>query len=248
MEDRGNVVVTGGSGGIGEAIVRGAAARGFGVCFTYLSGETSAMKLASELSAAGRRVIAVRCDVTAEDSVDALFEETERRLGPAGALVNNAGITGPIGLFQNVSSETLRKVVDVNLVGTMLCARRAIQSWQRMGMRGSIVNISSIAASLGAPREYVHYAAAKAAVEAFTIGLGKELGAEDIRVNAVCPGTILTDIHAKAGEPGRAQRVALSVPMRRPGEPKEIADAVLWLLSPEASYITGSVLRVAGGL
>jgi NAD(P)-dependent dehydrogenase (short-subunit alcohol dehydrogenase family) len=215
MSDRDNIIVTGGSGGIGEAIVHGDVARGVGVSFTYLNDQKSALELVSELSAAGHRVIAVPCNVTDESSVEALFKTAELELGPIASLVNNAGVTGPIGRFQDASFHTLRNVVDVNLIGTMLCALHAIKSWRRTGAKGAIVNVSSIAARLGAPGEYVHYAAAKAGVEAFTVGLGKELGAEGIRVNAVCPGTILTNIHVKAGEPQRAQRVAQSVPMKR---------------------------------
>lgn len=166
--------------------------------------------------------------------------------------MNNAGVTGPIGSFRDLDYAVLRRVLDVNVVGTMLCAQEAIRRWERRGIasvpKGAIVNISSIAATLGAPNEYIHYAASKGAVESFTIGLAKELAPSGIRVNAVSPGTVFTDIHASAGEPNRPARVVSRVPMGRIGEPDEIANAVLWLLSEEASYVTGSNLRVSGGL
>jgi NAD(P)-dependent dehydrogenase (short-subunit alcohol dehydrogenase family) len=163
-------------------------------------------------------------------------------------VVNNAGITGPIGPFKDLSHADLRRTMDTNLIGTMLVAQQAIRRWEAAGTRGRIVNISSIASTLGAPNEYVHYAATKAGVEAFTIGLGKEVAPKGIRVNAIAPGTTYTDIHASAGQPDRPARVVSRVPMARIADPKEIAAAALWLLSPGASYVTATVLRVAGGL
>ncbi len=169
-------------------------------------------------------------------------------LGPPTAVVNNAGITGRIGNFATLPLEVLRRTIDVNLLGTMLVAQEAVRRWQAAGIAGRLVNISSIAATLGAPGEYVHYAATKAAVDALTVGLGKEVASSGIRVNAVAPGTAFTDIHAAGGDPDRPARVASRVPMGRIAQPQEIAHAVLWLLSDEASYLTATVVRVSGGV
>ncbi len=248
MEERHVLLVTGGGRGIGEAIVRAAAIRGYAVCFSYLSDEAAATGLTNELSADGADVIALRADTADGNDVAALFERAEAALGPVTALVANAGITGRIGPFPSLDKQILRRVVDVNLVGPMLCAQEALRRWDARGTKGSIVNISSIAASLGAAGEYVHYAATKAAVEAFTVGLAKEVAGSGTRVNAVAPGTVNTGIHAAGGYPDRPLRVAARIPMGRVGEPDEIARAVLWLLGPEASYVTGAVLRVSGGL
>jgi NAD(P)-dependent dehydrogenase (short-subunit alcohol dehydrogenase family) len=225
--------------------VEGAAARGCRVVFSYRENKAAADALAERL---GERVRAVAGDVADERFAGRFFDTAEKLFGPATALVNNAGITGGIGPFAQASAERLRRTVDVNLMGTMWMAREAVRRWQDSAIAGRMVNISSVAARLGAPGEYVHYAAAKAAVEALTIGLGKEVAASGIRVNAVAPGTVHTDIHAASGEPGRPARVVSRVPMARIAEPREIADAVLWLLSPEASYVTATVLSVAGGL
>lgn len=248
MTDKGVLVVTGGGRGIGAAIVRKAASRGWAVCFSYASDEAAAGRLAEEAVGAGHRVMAVRGDVGDPEGTTRLFEEAERGLGPVTALVNNAGITGLIGPFRSLELATMRRVLDVNVLGTMLCAQEAVRRWDARGAAGAIVNVSSIAATLGAPNEYVHYAATKGAVESFTIGLAKELAPAGIRVNAVSPGTVHTGIHASAGEPDRPARVVSRVPMGRIGEPEEIANAVVWLLSEEASYVTGAVLRVSGGL
>ncbi|MBK5960389.1 oxidoreductase [Rhodoplanes elegans] len=242
------MILTGGTGGIGQAIARRAAADGWAIGFSYASDDAAAATLVAELEAAGARAIGIRGDIADEAQVETLFDAVEAALGPPTALVNNAGITGPIGTFLAATPAVMRRVVDVNLIGTMLCTQRAVRDWTTRSTAGAVVNISSIAAVLGAPNEYVPYAAAKAGVETFTIGLGKELGPTGIRINAVCPGTIQTGIHAKAGEPGRPARVVARVPMGRIGEPDEIATAVLWLLSDEASYVTGTVLKVAGGL
>jgi NAD(P)-dependent dehydrogenase (short-subunit alcohol dehydrogenase family) len=247
-EDARVIVVTGGSRGIGAAIVRRATRDGHAVCFSYTRDEAGAERLLGELAAEGARAVAVRGDVVEPSDVAALFDRAEEALGPVGALVNNAGVTGPIGRFGDAEAATLRRVVDVNLMGTMLCAQEAIRRWERRGSPGRMVNVSSVAATLGAAQEYVHYAATKAAVEAFTVGLAREVAASGTRVNAVAPGTVMTGIHAAAGEPGRPARVAPRVPMGRVGEPEEIAEAVLWLLSDRASYVTGAVLRVSGGL
>jgi NAD(P)-dependent dehydrogenase (short-subunit alcohol dehydrogenase family) len=179
----------------------------------------------------------------------ALFDSAERAFGPVTGLVNNAGITGRIGPLPEAAPDMIREVVDTNVTGAILTAREAVRrmSTARGGQGGAIVNISSGAATLGSPGEYVHYAASKGAIDTLTIGLAREVAREGIRVNAVAPGLILTDIHASGGEPGRAERMAPGIPIGRPGSPEEIAEPILFLISPAASYITGAVLRVAGG-
>ncbi|WP_431855220.1 SDR family oxidoreductase [Azospirillum sp.] len=242
------LIVTGGGRGIGAAIVRLAARDGYAVCFNYTRDDAAAQGLLRGLHDAGVRAAAVRGDVADPDTAHRLFDTAEADLGPVTALVNNAGVTGPIGMFRDAEHATLRRVLDVNVLGTMLCAQEAVRRWQKSGTPGRMVNISSVAATLGAAHEYVHYAATKAAVEAFTLGLAREVASGGIRVNAVSPGTAFTDIHAAAGEPDRPARVVTRVPMGRIAEPDEIAEAVLWLLSDKASYVAGAVLRVAGGL
>lgn len=242
------LIVTGGGRGIGASIVRLAVQKGYAVSFLYAQNSNAAGQLVQALQSEGHQVMAVRGDVADENAVRALFDQTESAFGPVTDLVNNAGITGRIGLFQNAEIATLRRVLDVNVMGTLLCAQEALHRWNQHGITGRMVNISSAAATLGAAGEYVHYAATKAAVEAFTIGLAREVAASGTRINAVSPGTVYTEIHAAAGEPERPKRVVSRIPMARIGEADEIANAVLWLLSDEASYITGTVLRVAGGL
>lgn len=242
------LLVTGGGRGIGAAVVRRAARAGIATAFSYQADETAARALVSEVESAGSRALAIRQDVAEGDAVPRLFDAAEDRLGPVSMLVNNAGITGRIGSFVDASADTLRQVAQVNLLGTMFMAQEAIRRWRARGAKGRMVNISSIAATLGAPGEYVHYAATKAGVEALTIGLGKEVAPHGIRINAVAPGTVHTDIHAAAGEPDRPARVVSRIPSGRVGEPDEVAAAVLWLLSDEASYVNATVLRVSGGL
>nr|WP_145552729.1 SDR family oxidoreductase [Variovorax boronicumulans] len=248
MNETGTVLITGGSRGIGAATARLAAASGHAVCITYTTQPAAAQALVAQIRAAGGQADCLQADVGDPDVAESLLDRLPPTLPPLRGLVNNAGITGPLGSFAQSTRATLQQVLDVNVLGTMLLTQQAVRRWCAAGQGGVVVNVSSIAATLGAPGEYVHYAASKAAVEAFTVGLAKELAEEGIRVNAVSPGTTLTDIHATAGEPGRPQRVAARIPMRRPGEAPEIAEAIVWLLSAKASYVTGSVLKVAGGL
>lgn len=237
-------VITGGSGGIGAATTRRLAAGGHGVAVGYLRHRDAADAVVAEIRAAGGRAAAVRVDITDEGDVAGLFAAAAR-LGPVTGLVNNAGITGPLGPLTRADPGDLRRVVEVNVVGYLLCARAAVRAMSATG--GAIVNVSSAAATLGSPNEYVHYAAAKAAVDTMTLGLAQEVGPLGIRVNAVAPGVIRTTIHAAAGDPDRVERIGAGTPLERAGEPAEIAAAIAWLLSPEASYVTGAVLRVAGG-
>jgi NAD(P)-dependent dehydrogenase (short-subunit alcohol dehydrogenase family) len=248
MKEAEVLLVTGGSRGIGAEIVRAGARQGYSVGFSYAQDADAANALVEEIARAGGEAVALRGDVADPRTAAELFEAVTERFGTVTAVVNNAGITGPIGSFAEASAETLRRTMEVNVLGTMWMAQEAVRRWSAASIRGRMVNISSIAATLGAPGEYVHYAATKAAIDALTIGLGKEVAPLGIRVNAVAPGTAYTDIHATAGEPERPARVVSRVPMARIGEPEEIAAAVLWLLSAEASYVTATVLRVSGGL
>lgn len=242
-------IVTGGGRGIGAAVVTRLAAAGHDVVVNYRSDRAAAEGVAAQAARAGVRAAAVPADVADPAAVDRLFAEAAE-LGPVTGLVTSAGLTAHIGDLADTPVGTIRRVLDVNLLGTVLCARRAAQvmSTRRGGGGGAVVTLSSAAATLGSPHEYVHYAAAKAAVDAFTMGLAKELAPDGIRVNAVAPGVVRTGIHADAGDPGRPDRVAGRIPLGRAGEPDEIAPAVAWLLGPEAAYVSGTVLRVAGGL
>jgi NAD(P)-dependent dehydrogenase (short-subunit alcohol dehydrogenase family) len=243
-------IITGAGRGIGAATAVRLARAGHDLTIGYHQDEGAAQRLAALVTAEGARCVLVRVDVARDDDVDRLFTVTADRLGAPTGLVNNAGITAHLGDLADTPVEVVRRVIDVNLLGVVLCARRAAQvmSSRRGGNGGAIVNVSSAAATLGSAHEYVHYAAAKAAVDALTVGLARELADEGIRVNAVAPGIIRTGMHASAGDPGRADRAASRIPMGRAGEPDEIAPAIAWLLSAEASYVTGAVLRIAGGL
>ncbi|MEV0523857.1 SDR family oxidoreductase [Streptomyces sp. NPDC050439] len=237
-------VVTGGSRGIGAAISTRLAKDGHHIALGYHSDADAAEKVAAEVRATGARCLTVRMDTADEADVDRLFETAAADLGPVTGLVNNAGIGAPVGPLADADVTAMRRALDVNVLGYLLCARRAIRDMQRTGAGGGIVNISSAAATLGAPGEYVHYAAAKGAVDTMTVGLSKEVAADGIRVNAVAPGVIWTEFHA---DPERPAKLAGNIPLGRSGHPDEIAAAVAWLLSAEASYATGTILRVAGG-
>ncbi|MEU1305884.1 SDR family oxidoreductase [Streptomyces shenzhenensis] len=239
-------VVTGGSRGIGAATCLRLAADGHDLVVGYVRDAAAAESVAAGVRAAGGRCATVRVDTAVEADVERLFDTAEERLGPVTGLVNNAGVSGPLGRLADTDTADLRRVVEVNLLGTLLCARRAARLMAGRG-HGVIVNVSSGAATLGSPGEYVHYAATKAAVDALTLGLAKELGPDGVRVNAVAPGAIDTEMHAAMGDPDRAHRMAATIPLRRPGTAEEIAAAISWLMSPESSYTTGAVLRVAGG-
>ena len=242
-------VVTGGGRGIGAATARLAARRGYAVCVNYLTDGDTARQVADAIAQAGGRAIAVAADVASEPDVVRLFTTVDATLGPVTALVNNAGILERQMRVEDMDAARWQRVLATNVVGTFLCAREAVRrmSTKRGGAGGAIVNVSSGAARAGSPGVYVDYAASKGAVETFTTGLAREVASEGIRVNAVRPGFIHTDIHAASGEPDRVARMAPSVPMQRGGEPDEVAAAVLWLLSDEASYVTGTFVDVAGG-
>jgi NAD(P)-dependent dehydrogenase (short-subunit alcohol dehydrogenase family) len=243
------VLVTGASRGIGAATARLAGKAGYAVCLNYLHSRDAAEAVAADVRKAGAEAIAVQADVAEEGDVARLFEECDRKLGRLTGLVNNAGILEHHMRLDAMDAARLHRVVNVNIVGSFLCAREAVKrmSTRYGGTGGSIVNISSAAARIGSPNEYIDYAASKGAIDSMTLGLSKEVATEGIRVNAVRPGPIHTDIHASGGEPNRIERIKGAVPMQRGGQPEEIAHAILWLLSDEASYTTGALLDVAGG-
>ena len=243
------VLVTGGGRGIGAATAKLAAERGYAVCVNYRTNEPAARAVVSDIERAGGRAIAVAADVSAEAEVVRLFETVDRELGPLTALVNNAGVLDMQTRGEHKNAARLSRVFATNVTGAFVCAREAVRrmSTNRGGAGGAFVNVSSRAALLGAPGEYVDYAASKAALDALTIGLAKEVAAEGIRVNGVRAGIIYTDIHADGGEPGRVDRIGPTLPMRRGGHAIEVARAILWLLSDEASYSTGTFLDVSGG-
>jgi NAD(P)-dependent dehydrogenase (short-subunit alcohol dehydrogenase family) len=243
------IIVTGGSRGIGAATARLAGQRGYAVAVNYVSNRDAAEAVAAEIRAAGSRAITVAGDVAREEDVVKLFATVDRELGPVTALVNNAGVLDHQSRLDAMSAERINRVLIANITGSLLCAREAVKrmSTRHGGQGGAIVNLSSMAAKLGGPGEYVDYAASKGAIDAFTIGLAKEVANEGIRVNAVRPGLIYTDIHASGGEAGRVDRLKDAVPMKRGGTAEEVAHAILWLLSEEASYATGTFIDVSGG-
>jgi NAD(P)-dependent dehydrogenase (short-subunit alcohol dehydrogenase family) len=243
------LIVTGGGRGIGAAVSRLAATRGYAVCVNYRSDAEAAREVVQAITDEGGTALAVAADVSRQAEVERLFQTVDRELGRVTALVNNAGVVAPQGRVDQLDERRLTRLFTTNINSAFLCSKEAVlrMSTTHGGPGGAIVNVSSAAATLGSPGEYVHYAATKAAVDAMTVGLSKELGPEGIRVNAVAPGVIQTGIHAAAGDPDRPTRIGAATPLGRPGRPEEVAAAIAWLLGPEASYTTGTVLRVAGG-
>jgi NAD(P)-dependent dehydrogenase (short-subunit alcohol dehydrogenase family) len=243
------LLVTGGSRGIGAATARLAARRGYAVAVNYTSHREAADAVVRDIGQLGGRAIAVQADVADEGQVLAMFGAVDRELGRLTALVNNAGVVDVSQRVDEMSLARLQRMFAINVIGSIVCAREAVKrmSTKHGGRGGAIVNVSSAAARLGAPGQYVDYAAAKGAIDAFTLGLAKEVAAEGIRVNAVRPGLIETDIHASGGIPDRVQKLAHLVPMQRGGSAEEVAESILWLLSPAASYVTMSLLDVSGG-
>lgn len=242
-------VVTGASRGIGAATALLAARRGYAVCVNYHHNRHAADEIVEAIVSGGGNAIAVAADVASETDVNGMFETVDQELGCVTALVNNAGILDRQMRVEGMDAERIDRVLRTNVTGCFICAREAVKrmSTAHGGIGGAIVNVSSMASKLGSPGEYIDYAASKAAVDALTIGLAQEVGGEGIRVNAVRPGLIYTDIHASGGEPGRVDRAKTAVPMQRGGQPEEVAEAIVWLLSDAASYSTGSFIDVSGG-
>lgn len=248
MAQANTLLITGASRGIGAATALAAARHGYDIALNYVRDEAAALAVAHTIQAMGRKVTLIQADVGRDDDIQRMFDTLQAAAGPLYGLVNNAGITGPIGPFINTCEATIERVFQVNVLGAMQCARLALNHFRQHGTAGVIINVSSVAARTGSPGEYVHYAASKAALEAFTLGLAREVAADGIRVCGLAPGTTLTDIHATAGEPDRPARIAPKIPMGRLAHPNEIAQAIVWLASPAASYVTGTTLACTGGL
>lgn len=243
------VLVTGGSRGIGAATARLASQRGWSVCINYRDRNDAAGKLVDEIKTSGGMAIAVQADISKEEEVVSLFNTIDDDFGMLHALVNNAGIIAPQSQLVDINADRLRKIFDINIVGSFLCAREAIKrmSTSRGGSGGSIINLSSAASRIGSPHEFIDYAASKGAIDTMTIGLSKEVAEEGVRVNAVRPGLIETEMHRDAGDIDRPQKLKEGIPLKRAGSALEVANTVVWLMSDDASYITGALVDVAGG-
>ncbi|MBN9042109.1 MAG: NAD(P)-dependent oxidoreductase [Rhizobiales bacterium 62-47] len=242
------VIITGGSRGIGRATAIAAAKRGWRVVIGYVNNDAAARDTVAAIEASNGKALAVKCDVGSEADILALFKAADG-FGPLGALVNNAGIVGQTERVENLGAERIERIMRINVTGSFLCAREAVKrmSAKHGGKGGVIVNLSSVAATLGSPNTYVDYAASKGAIDTLTVGLSQEVAAEGIRVVGIRPGLIDTDIHASGGDPDRHHRLSKTVPMQRVGTADEIANAIVWLMSDEASYVTGTTMNVSGG-
>ena len=243
------ILITGGSRGVGAATARLAAAQGYDVAISFVSNEAAALAVAADVEAAGRRALHVRADSADPEQVSQLFAAIDREFGRIDVLVNNAAIIARQSRLEDLEFERMQRMFAVNAIGPILCAQQAVQrmSHRHNGRGGVVINISSASARLGSPNEYVDYAASKGALETFTTGFAKEVARDGIRVCCIRPGHIYTEMHASGGEPGRVDRVRDSIPMGRGGQPEEVARAILWLASDEASFITGTFLDVTGG-
>ncbi|RYE57350.1 MAG: SDR family oxidoreductase [Hyphomicrobiales bacterium] len=243
------ILITGGGRGVGAATARLAATQGYDVAISFVSNEAAALAVAVDVEAAGRQALAVRADSADPEQVVQLFETIDQAFGRIDVLVNNAAIIAPQSRLEEIGFERMQRMFAVNAIGPILCAQQAVKrmSFRHGGRGGSVINISSASARLGSPNEYVDYAASKGALETFTIGLAKEVAREGIRVNCIRPGHIYTEMHASGGEPGRVDRVKDTIPMGRGGQPEEVARAILWLASTDASFTTGTFLDVTGG-
>lgn len=243
------ILITGASRGIGAATARLAARQGYRICINYHADDAAAQQVLEQVRGLGAEAIAVRADASVEDEVVRLFQRIDQELGPLTALVNNAGTIAQQSRVEDMSEFRLLKMMKTNVVGPMLCAKHALRRMSRRhgGQGGAIVNVSSVAARLGSPAEYVDYAASKGALDTFTLGLSKEVAGEGVRVNAVRPGYIHTGFHALSGDPGRVGKLEPGIPMGRGGQPEEVAEAIMWLLSDQASYATGTFIDLGGG-
>lgn len=243
------ILITGGSRGVGAATARLAAAKGYDVAISYVASEAAALAVVADVQAVGRRALAVRADSADPEQVAQLFAAIDRTFGRIDVLVNNAGVLQTQSRLEDLGFERMQRIFAVNAIGPMLCAQQAVKrmAYRHNGPGGVVINVSSGAARLGSPNEYIDYAASKGALETFTIGFAKEVAREGIRVNCVRPGHIYTQMHASGGEPGRVDRVKDSIPMGRGGQPEEVAQAILWLAGAEASFVTGTFLDVTGG-
>lgn len=246
---KGLCIITGASRGIGAATAVLAARDGWDIAVNYAGNEAAARAVAAKVEAEGRKAVVIQADTSKEADIMRLFDEAEAALGPVRGLVNNAGITGKISQVRDMSEAAILEVMQLNVIGLMICCREAVRRMSKKdgGAGGAVVNLSSIASRLGSPNEFTHYAASKGAVDAFTLGFAREVIAEGVRVNAVAPGMIDTDIHASAGAPDRAARLGPTTPIGRAAAPEEVAEAIVWLLSDAAGYCVGSILDVSGG-